>query len=321
MKAAQFLLYACCVLLCACDTSGDGDSVVGELASDRLELSAEFTDPIIEITTAEGAAVSAGQVLVRQDPARALAQLAQAEAALAQQQAHLDELLRGPRSEQIAAAKASLDGAAKELVFRNSELARVRDVQAKGLASAELLDSTRAALDAATANHRVALAVLEERLAGTTVEELEQAEQALRQAMANRDGVLVDVDRRTLKAPVDGILDSRLLETGERPTPGQPLVVMLRGTQPYARVYVPEALRVSVRPGMAARIHVDGLDKPLLGRVRWIASEPAFTPYFALTERDRGRLTYLAKIDITEERDRLPDGVPVEVEFGAGPDG
>ena len=41
----------------------------------------------------------------------------------------------------------------------------------------------------------------------------------------------------------------------------------------------------------------------------------AFTPYFALTERDRGRLSYLAKIDITENRERLPDGVPVEVEF------
>ena len=46
-----------------------------------------------------------------------------------------------------------------------------------------------------------------------------------------------------------------------------------------------------------------------------MASEPAFTPYFALTERDRGRLSYVAKVDIVEQRDRLPDGVPVEVEF------
>ena len=51
------------------------------------------------------------------------------------------------------------------------------------------------------------------------------------------------------------------------------------------------------------------------GRVRWVASEAAFTPYFALTERDRGRLSFVAKIDITEDRERLPDGVPVEVEF------
>jgi len=49
--------------------------------------------------------------------------------------------------------------------------------------------------------------------------------------------------------------------------------------------------------------------------VRWIASDPAFTPYYALTERDRGRLSYVAKVDITEQYERLPDGVPVEVEF------
>ena len=63
------------------------------------------------------------------------------------------------------------------------------------------------------------------------------------------------------------------------------------------------------------------MSAPVDGRVRWVASDPAFTPYYALTERDRGRLTYVAKVDITEERQRLPDGVPVEVEFvGTGID-
>ena len=51
------------------------------------------------------------------------------------------------------------------------------------------------------------------------------------------------------------------------------------------------------------------------GRVRWVSSEAAFTPYFALTEHDRGRLTYFAKIDLLNLDGRMPDGVPVEVEF------
>jgi HlyD family secretion protein len=83
-------------------------------------------------------------------------------------------------------------------------------------------------------------------------------------------------------------------------------------------VYVPEQLRVHVKVGMAAKIHVDGLDTAIDGRVRWVASEAAFTPYFSLTERDRGHLSYLAKVDIAEERERLPDGVPVEVDFMLG---
>ena len=92
-------------------------------------------------------------------------------------------------------------------------------------------------------------------------------------------------------------------------------MVMLSGKQAYARVYVPETLRASVASGTRATIHVDGVAEALEGRVRWVSTESAFTPYFALTEHDRGRLSYVAKIDIVGERDRLPDGVPVEVEL------
>ena len=90
---------------------------------------------------------------------------------------------------------------------------------------------------------------------------------------------------------------------------------MLGGTQPFARAYVPESLRASVMAGTEAEVYVDGISEPFAGRVRWIASEAAFTPYFALTERDRGRLTYFAKVDIVEDNERLVDGVPVEVVF------
>ena len=303
------------LLLGACDASGDAYRVVGELASDRLELTAEVSEPIVDIVAAEGEAVSEGQVLVRQDASRAEARLAEMEAALSQQKARLAELVRGPRREQIAAAKANVEGAARELAFRESELVRVREVHAKGLASAELLDSATAALDAARANHKLMLAQLEERLAGTTIEELEQAEQGVKQAIARRDSAAIDLDRHILKSPQDGILDSRIFEIGERPTPGQPVVVVLSGLQPYARVYVPESLRVQVTPGTEATIHIDGLDAAVAGRVRWVARDPAFTPYYALTERDRGRLSYVAKVDISEPRERLPDGVPVDVEF------
>ena len=76
---------------------------------------------------------------------------------------------------------------------------------------------------------------------------------------------------------------------------------------------VPEAIRVRVSSGTAATVYVDGLDDPIDGRVRWVASESAFTPYFALTEHDRGRLTFAAKVDLDYTGKRLPDGVPVEV--------
>jgi HlyD family secretion protein len=310
------LLFVAALFVVACDSAEHGDRIVGELASDRIELTAEVAEPIVEIFVAEGESVTRGQVLMRQDAARANARLAEAEAALGQAQARLDELVRGPRSEQIAAARAAVEGAKDELDFRRSDYARVQDIHEKDLASDELLDRAKAALDGAISNDKFLRAQLQELLTGTTVEELAQAENAVKQAAARRDLLAVDLARHDITAPVDGIADSRLFELGERPNPGQAVMIVLAGDQVYARVYVPEQFRVHVTPGRDATIHVDGLAEAIPGRVRWVASEAAFTPYFALTERDRGHLTYLAKIDLVESRERLPDGVPVEVDLG-----
>jgi HlyD family secretion protein len=308
------------LLVSACDSQEDANVVVGELASDRIELAAEAAEPIVEILVAEGEAVAAGQVLIRQDSTRALARVSEAEALLGQAQARLDELVRGPRTEMITAARANVAGATDELEFRKSDYARVQKVYAQKLASPELLDRAKAALDAANAGLDFQRAQLQELLSGTTIEELAQAEQAVKQAEARRNLLRVDAARHEIRAPVDGIVDSRLFEIGERPNPGQAVMIMLAGTQPYARVYIPEQLRVRVTAGVDATIYVDGLDDAVPGRVRWVASEPAFTPYYALTERDRGHLTYRAKIDIVEPRDRMPDGVPVQVELLIGSD-
>ena len=312
----RFVLSVMLAGLAACGDGENPDLAVGELASDRIELTAESNEPIVAIHVAEGEAVSAGQVLVEQDARRAAARLAETEAALAQLQARLDELVRGPRSEMIAAARANVEGASQDLEFRESEMTRTREVHARGLASPDALDRAQAALDAAQANLKLRLAQLEELLAGTTVEELAQAEQAVKQAAARRDADAIDVERSSIRAPIDGIADSRLFELGERPNPGQPLMVVLAGDQPYARVYVPERLRVHVRPGTDVELRIDGIEQPLAGKVRWVASEASFTPYFALTERDRGRLTYEAKVDLDVSGERLPDGVPVEAVFG-----
>jgi len=315
VKGLLFALAVFALLfLAGCETGSNSGGLVGELASDRVELTAEAAEPIVEILVTEGEAVIAGQVLLRQDTSRATAGLAEAEAAIGQAQARLDELVRGPRSELIEAARANVSGAARELEFRRSEHARLQELKTRKLTSAESLDRARAALDAAQANNDLRRAQLQELLTGTTVEELAQAEHAVAQAEARRDLLAVNLERHTIAAPVDGIVDSRLFEVGERPAPGQPILILLPGRQPHARVYVPEEQRVDVRVGAPVTVHVDGLGDAIPGRVRWVASEAMFTPYFALTERDRGHLTFAAKIDLQFDGERLPDGVPVTVQ-------
>jgi HlyD family secretion protein len=303
------------ITLLSCGAADDDSRVVGQLESDRIEIRSEVFEPIVEIAVAEGQSVSKGDLLLRQDDARISARIDETEAALAQSRARLDELVRGPRKEQIDAARANVDGARQELEFRQTEFERAQKVFERELSSEGRLDTAKAALDRAKATLEVEEARLQELLSGTTVEELAQAEQAVQQVESRLSALQIDLDRHQPQAPVDGIVDSRLFEAGEQPTVGQPMLILLSGAQPYARIYVSESQRVHVRPGTEARVYVDGLTEPFDGSVRWISSEAAFTPYFALTEHDRGRLSFLAKVDILGARERLPDGVPVEVEL------
>ena len=315
MRFPVAIVLAAPLVLLACQPSGDPQVMVGQLESDRIELTAEFSEAIVSRQVSEGDRVSTGAVIIQQDADRANAKLRQGEAAVAQNQARLDELTRGPRQEHIVAAQANVDGATKDLAFRHANLDRIQELINRELASPIDLDRAQSELDVSEADLEFTTAQLSALLTGTTIEELEQARAALAQTNALLDQARIDLERLTTKAPVDGVVDSFLFEPGERPNKGQPMAILLAGQQPYARIYVPANLRASVAPGDKARVFVDGIAQPIDGRFRWIATEAAFTPYFALTEHDRGRLTYLAKIDIYVKGARLPDGLPVEVEL------
>lgn len=303
------------VVLIGCNT--DENVAVGTLEWNRVELIAEVSEPIVEILVKEGAQLRKGDPILRLDDRRMQAQLAEAEAERAQAAARLAELERGPRIERIEEARARLQGAQKDLEIRERELARQLQLVKQKLSSPEAVDNARRQRDSARAERDQARAALDELEHGTTVEELDQARQNLARSEAAAERLKISVQRLTIRAPVDGRLDDLPYKLGNQPAVNNVVAVMLTGDHPYARVYVPEALRVHVTPGTRASIHVDGVEQPFEGVVRKVSSDPSFTPYFALTEHDRGRLSYLAEIDLVQGSD-LPAGVPVQAVFDQG---
>jgi HlyD family secretion protein len=79
-------------------------------------------------------------------------------------------------------------------------------------------------------------------------------------------------------------------------------------------VYVPESLRSQYQAGVTVQVHADGVAQLLAGQVRYISAQAAFTPYYALTQQDRGRLSYLAEISLPDA-DEIPAGLPVQVDL------
>jgi HlyD family secretion protein len=297
--------------------SGSNDApLVGTLERDRIEIVAEESEPIVSLEVREGDHVTTGQILMKQDTDVASARFAQSDAQVAEARHRLEELQKGARSETISEARARLEAARATAERDVRELARAEELVKQRLISQSELDQTRAAREASAAAAREAEAALTELLNGTRIEQLNQAKAALAAAESARRQLEITDARLAVKATRNGVVDALPYKAGERPPRGATVAVLLADTPAFARVYVPEPLRARVVPRTRALIRVDGIESPIEGFVRWVASDAAFTPYFALTQRDRSRLAFLAEVEVTDQRvGSLPAGVPVEVQI------
>lgn len=307
-------LCAAWLWLAAC--SGEGAALLGTLERDRVELVAEAQEPVVEVVVREGEAVAAGQLLLKLDPGAAQKQLERARAVAAQAERRHAELVAGARRETVAEARALSEGRAVQAAAESREYDRIARLVNDGMLPASSLDRQLALRDAAVAEHKAAAQRLAELLRGNRAEVVAQAAAALEAARAQVAELELSVARHAVVAPRAGVVDALPYELGERPPRGAPVVVLLAAGQPYARVFIPEPERAAVTAGRAATVRIDGDDREWRAEVRYVSSEAAFTPYYALNERDRSRLSYLAEVVLTEqEAARLPTGVPVEVRF------
>ena len=313
MKYKIWLIPVLLATLTACN-SADKTYMVGTLERDRVEVSVESNEAIIAIHVTDGQMLEAGDLILEQDPTRLEKMLAQQTALRDQAAARLAELERGPRAETIRQARAQLESTEATMINAAANLERAQEVFSRDLSDQQTLDLATTRWKTAVADKKAASESLDRLLNGTTIEELQQAMAALEAVEAGITRTGLDIERLKIYAPVDGMLDKRLYQMGERPQQGATVGVILDSARTFARIYVPEPLRSSIQPGKQLDVRIDGNDRPVTGTVRWVSADASFTPYFALTEHDRSRLSYLAEVDVPDAAS-LPAGVPLEVDF------
>jgi len=313
-RSLLVLLASIATVIAGCARKDETWEVHGTLERDRLELVAESNEQIVDIPVKEGDRVAAGTVVLRQEAGTMQPRLDQARASVDEAGRRLAELQSGPRQREIEEARAALAGAESALETETREYARVRSLVERKLVSATSLDQAQARRDAARSSRDQAGARLKLLQEGTRVEQLQQAQAALARSRAALSELETTASRYVVHAPRPGTIEALPYKLGERPPAGAPVVVLLADGTPYARVHVPETLRAQFTAGSRVLARVDGIAEPLSGTVRYISAEAAFTPYYALTQKDRTRLSYLAEITLDDARAAaLPAGVPVQV--------
>ncbi|KAA1156489.1 HlyD family efflux transporter periplasmic adaptor subunit [Pseudoalteromonas fuliginea] len=311
MKMCLLLLFIGQLFLSGCDTQ-DIDYAMGTVERDRIKLSSPASEQIVDIKVHEGLVVHQGDILLQLDTVRANALVSQRNAELAQVSAALSLLNAGTRVEQLNAAKAALDATrsdSKEALHQYQRIIKLYKNHAVGTAD---MDVAKAKRNSTKAKQNLAHAQWLELKNGARQQDLSQARarvDAAKSALLWQQKTAEDL---TIKAPVDGIIDSLPWYKGDRVITGTELMSVLAIAKPYARVYLPASALMKVKVGDPIDVFADGINTPIKGRVRNIRSQPAYTPFYALNERDRARLMYLTDIDLLQA-ESLPTGLAVEV--------
>jgi HlyD family secretion protein len=229
-------------------------TVTGTLAArDEILLSPQIENlAIIEILAEEGDKVQAGQVLARlahdaldASLAQNTAQIARAEAAIAQAESQINETDANRKQAEAA-------------------FERTKTLITKGDASRETFDTREAAARITAARVTTAQNVL---LAT-------RADLAL--ANAQRQELAVKLGRTELRAPAAGIVSRRTARLGAVITmAAEPLFRIIAAGAIELEGDVPETQLVQLRPDQPARVFVAGGDTARPGHVRLVAPEIA----------------------------------------------
>ncbi|GES49171.1 membrane protein [Rhizobium sp. NBRC 114257] len=286
----------------------------GNIDFRQLTLAFNGSERVAEVLVEEGAQVKKGQVVARLDTSRLQPQVAQAEAQAASQRANLERLKNGNRPEEIAQSRANLESAKAEAVNARAQFERQNALAPKAAVSQQALDEARSAAAVADAKVVANQKALDLLVVGSRVEDIQEAEAQLHASEANVALLHQQLADAELKAPVDAIVQSRLIEPGEMASPTRAAFSLATISPKWVRAYVSETQLGMLRPGMKANVSVDSLPgRAIPGWIGFISSVAEFTPKSVQTEELRTSLVYEVRVFVDDPDNALRLGMPATV--------
>jgi len=242
------------------------------------------------------------------------AELAQAEAILAQRRADYDRV-SGLVKEGVL-PKAQLESA--EAALRTAESTRDAASQRLGLSKEgsrrQDVAEAQAQVERAQAGVNVAEAGRQE--VGIQMAALVSAQAMEKQLRAQLETAKTQLSYTEIRSPMNGVVLTRNIEPGEFVNPGTPVVTVANIDDLWMNIYIPESQTGLVKLGQEVRVSVDSFPKEAFkGEITFVSSESEFTPKTILTEEERIKLVYRAKVALENTQQRLKPGMPADAEI------
>jgi RND family efflux transporter MFP subunit len=202
----------------------------------------------------QGDAVKKGQPIVELDKVVAQADVAEKTATRDGLKASLTLLKSLPRPEERRANELAVDQAKVAVERARALLESLESLKGNNLTSKQQLFDAEKAVEAAVFQQRSAEATLHAMMIGPRPEAVAEAEGKIKTADALVDLSRAHLEFHTIRAPIDGVLDSLKCRLGQTIAIGSPIGEVVDTTQVFASVWLPPRSAASVRVSQPAQI-------------------------------------------------------------------
>ena len=340
----------------------------GTVETREIQVGSKVGGRVTAVGVEEGQSVKAGAMLVQFDVDELKAERAQAQAQVEQAQADYARLQRGyrpeekvqsaataaaegaalesakngPRSQEIAQAKADYEAAVADAVDAEATFKRMEMLVRGDTISRLQFDDARAKRDSTAQKAESLKQRLELLEAGTRPEDIRAAQDRFRQAEANatmmqkgyrpedvkagrgvleaaiahRDELDTRLKEGVLQAPADGVIEVVSVRPGDLVPAGRIVLTMLESSQLWVKIYIPETDMGAVKLNQAASVEVDSYPgRKFAGSVQEIGSEAEFLPRNVQTRDDRQHQVFGVKVRVDNADGVLKSGMSATVQL------
>jgi len=295
------------MLLFSCQRPADPNSVSGTIETDEVHVASRYGGRVEQLFAREGDWLTNCQLIAELDAAELRAMRAQAASTL-------DELVAGPRPQEIIAVSNDWQALVADLDLARIEGKRTRELVAAKVTSEGELDRAASRVASLEKSAAAALSRFDLLRAGTRPERIEQARARLAELDAN-------MSEMRIVAPTNCILEVLGVKVGDVLPPNREIATLLLTDHLWVRVYVPQPWLGQIHLGQKVRVNADAFPgKEFSGLVEQINRAAEFTPRNVQTPGERLKQVFGVKVRLTSQE--LRAGMSVDVIFpnaaGAG---
>ncbi len=279
-----------------------------EARSENVAVGTPVSGLIVGVAVSEGQKVQRGDLLVRLDTRSLDAELSQRRAELGSAEAELARLRALPRAEDLPPVEARVTTARVALEDARAKLALAEAIADKRAISAEELVRRQYAVRGAEAELAATESDLAKLRTGAWSADIAVAEARVAAAKAGCERIAIEIDRLSVRAPIDGTCLQVNARGGEFAVAGSttPLVLLGDLSLLHVRIDIDESDAWRFRPGSAAQGFVRG-NSQLATPLAFVRVDPYVMPKRSLTGDTLERIdTRVLQVIYSFPADALP---------------